>query len=159
MDILPKLLYVFQTVPLIPPTTFLGQLCKAMRSFICAQKPPRIMIRIMDWFHNRTSKQWVTLEEDSVPIKLKSLPWIGLQFRSGTKDLPFLVSSTLKIWDSLIRKGFLSMHIGPITPLFFNPKFPPTLEYSTFLKLKWMQYHQLNTDIRSLQQTFPLDRP
>lgn len=98
MDILPKLLYVFQTVPLVPPTIFLGQLCKAAGSFIWAQKSPRIeketlirtknkgglalpdftlhlpsasMIRTLDWFHIRKCKQWVTLEEDIVPIRIK----------------------------------------------------------------------------------------
>lgn len=73
------------------------------------------------------------------------------------------------------------MQIGPINALFCNPEFPPARESSTFLKWhsseeirialylldgkllpltdmspeyesKSMQYHQLNTYIKSLQQ-------
>lgn len=91
MDILPKLLYVFQAVPLIPTINLMAQLCKAIGSFIWAQRSPQIkreilirtknngdfvlpdftiylhaasIIRIMDCFYNVKYKQWVSLEED-----------------------------------------------------------------------------------------------
>lgn len=109
MDSLPKLLCIFQAIPLIPSVNLMAQLRKAIGSFIWAYKASRIrretlirtkkmevsdftiylqaasIIRIMDWFHNSKYKQWVTLEEDITPLKLRSLPWIKPQYRPGKK--------------------------------------------------------------------------
>lgn len=53
MDILPKLLYIFQTIPLDPPKKLLLDLRKAVVSLIWAHKTPRIkrdiLIRKKKW--------------------------------------------------------------------------------------------------------------
>lgn len=67
------------------------------------------MTRIVDWFPNEKSKQWVKLEEDATAMKLKSLPWVAIGSRLSMREMPFLVSSTLKVWDVLLRKS-LGLH-------------------------------------------------
>lgn len=115
-DILPKILYIFQTIPIFPSTKILNQLRKVMGSFIWVGKTARIsketliklkhdgglalpdvstylksvfITRIMDWFHNADSKQWVRLEEEVAAIKLKSLPWIIKEKQTPERELPF----------------------------------------------------------------------
>lgn len=84
--------------------------------------------------------------------------------------------------------GGLSTLIGPMTPLFSNPEFPPAVSAFKFIKWnrlentrvaqtlkegklpklqdmgvkhynKWLQYHQLNTYIEMLSQQTRIDRP
>lgn len=172
MDILPKILYIFQTIPIFPARNILNLLRKAIGGFIWVGKPVRIsravltrpkedgglalpdlsmylrsvfVARIVDWFHNAECKQWVKLEEEIVAMKLKSLPWIKRKNRPSVEELPLLMASTLKVWDGLVRRGIGSTYIGPMTPLFSNPEFPPALEVMTFLK--W----QRRDDIRVVQ--------
>lgn len=101
--------------------------------------------RIVDWFHNADCKQWVKLEEEVTAIKLKSLPWISREKQTPRGDMLFLVGSTLKVWVGLRKRGIGSTYIGPMTPLFSNPEFPPATEAMTFLK--W----QRNEDTRLVQ--------
>lgn len=42
MDILPKLLYIFQTISIFFPTTLLGQLRRIIGRFVLSQRSPRI---------------------------------------------------------------------------------------------------------------------
>lgn len=160
MDILPKILYIFQTIPIFPSTKILIQLRKAIGSFIWAGKTARISrevliklkqdgglalpdlltylksvfnTRIMDWFHNADSKQWVRLEEEVAAIKLKSLPWIVKERQTPEGELPFLVGSTLKVWDGILKLGIGSTYRGPMTPLFDNPEFPPARDIRNYL--------------------------
>lgn len=103
------------------------------------------------------------------------------------KELPLLVS-TLKAWDTIIKRGIGSTYRGPMTPLFSNPEFPLTLESKTLLgwkrsgdtriaetmegnrllpletlgiehKNKWMQYGLLQRYITSLTKESVIDRP
>lgn len=61
------------------------------------------------------------------------------------EELPFLVVSTMKVWDGLVKRGIGSTYIGPMTPLFSSPEFPPARETTTFLK--WQRWD----DIRMVQ--------
>lgn len=113
MDILPKILYIFQNIPVFPSTNILNLLRKAIGSFIWAGKPARIsrevltrlkidgglalpdlsvylrsvfVARIVNWFHNTECKQLVKLEEEIAAKKLKSLPWIKRENRDVGKS-------------------------------------------------------------------------
>lgn len=163
MDILPKILYVLQTIPIFPSTNTLDKLHRSIGKFVWGGKTPRIkrtvlnktkedgglalpdidiylraimITRIVDWSHNRVNKQWVKLEEDITTLKLKSLPWIKKAQRPPEREMPSLVVATLKAWDNMIKRGSGSTYRGPMTPLFSNPEFPLTLEAKTFLKWK-----------------------
>lgn len=193
----------------------MNQIRKAIGSFIWAKKSARInrktlyrlkkdgglalpdislylrsifITRIVDWFHNMDNKQWVKLEEEVTDIKLKSLPWIKREYRPREGDMPFLVVSTLKVWDDLIKRGIGSTLRGPMTPLFSNPEFPLAFKAKTFLKWqrrddtriveimeenklpplealgteyrkKWFQHGQLQQYISSLTKESIMNRP
>lgn len=81
------------------------------------------MTRIVDWFHNAECKQWVKLEE-IMATKLKSLTWIKRENRPPVDELPFLVASTLKVWDGLVGRGIGSKYVGPMTPPLQQPRIP-----------------------------------
>lgn len=160
MDILPKILYIFQTIPIYPARNLLNQLRKVIGSVIWANKSARIkrktlyrlkkdggmalpdislylrsvfIARIVDWFHNMDCKQWVQLE-DVADIKLRALPWTRREYRPREGAMPSLVVSTLKVWDNLIKRGIGSTLRGPMTPLFGNPEFSPAFGAKTFIK-------------------------
>lgn len=74
------------------------------------------------------------LEEDIIAMKLKSLPWVTINSPPAVKEMPFLVSSTLRVWNLLMKKKCLSTQIGPMTHLFSNPEFPLVDKAQAFLK-------------------------
>lgn len=179
------------------------ELRKAIVEFIWAHKTPRIkrenLIRkkrngglalpdcvkylqaasltsIIDWYHNNEKKQSVSLEEEIIGPQLKALPWVEPHLRPKRSKLTLFVSATLKVWDGIVKGGKLSTIMGPMTPLFFNPEFPPAMRGKNFLKWnrsedirlaqvlengklptlrdmgegyekKWLQYQQLQTFI------------
>lgn len=84
------------------------------------------MTRIVDWYHNKEKKQWVNMEEEIVGPQLKVLPWTESHLRPKRNELTLFVKATLKVWDDVVKGGKLSTLIGPMTPLFLNPEFPPT---------------------------------
>lgn len=161
MDILPKILYILQAIPVFPALGFLKKVSRIIGQFVWAGKTPRIsrkvlnktkangglslpdiaiylkavmVTRLVDWFHNRNKKLWVGLEEEITGLKLKSLPWIKRTYSSPYGYTPFLVTSTMKAWDILIKTGRVSTFRGPMTPLFDNPEFPLSLGVKSFLK-------------------------
>lgn len=122
------------------------------------------------------TKQWVNLEEELIGPQLRCLPWIKPHLRPKKKELTIFVNATLKIWDTIIKRGKLSTMASPMTPLFSNPEFQPALETTNYFKWnilenarveqilvdgklpklqdlgpeyksKWLQYYQLKTFI------------
>lgn len=80
---------------------------------------------------------------------MKFLPWISPHLRPKKSELTIFVNTTLKVWDTLIKGGDFSTKIGPMTPLFFNPEFLPTLE-PTLETTKYMKWYR-NEDVRMVQ--------
>lgn len=108
MDILPKLLYTFQALPLEPSKKQMKELRKAIVEFIWAHKTHRIkrenltrkkrngglalpdcakylqaasLTSIIDWYHNKENKQWVDMEEEIIGPQLNVLPWLEPHLR------------------------------------------------------------------------------
>lgn len=128
MDVLPRFLYLFQTVPIHLPSSFFKQLNRAINKFIWGAIRPRIKMstlslpkslggaglpdfkkyhmaaltmRLVDWFSSPT-KQWVQIENSMSPIPLTSLPWTGgLQRAQTYPSLPFLTRQFYSHWNRL----------------------------------------------------------
>lgn len=102
MCILPKFLYLFQTLPITIPVFFFHQISKLFSKFIWAKKSPRISRRVMtipkcygrvavpdvfkyyqaahmgrlvDWCRHGEFKQWVDMEQQLSPVPLRRAPW------------------------------------------------------------------------------------
>lgn len=74
------------------------------------------------------------MEEEIIGPQLKVLPWIEPHLKPKRSELTLFVSATLKVWDGIMKKGKLSTIIGPMTPMFYNPKFPLAMMSRHFLK-------------------------
>lgn len=152
MDVLPRFLYLFQTIPIYIPTSFFKRLRQIFSKFIWQGRRPRIkhdtmilpkvrggagvpdasiyhkaavLVRIVDWFHHSSSKLWVQLEKYLNEADLCALPWTPMAGRGDGLFSTALTRQTLQIWDRMISASKLSKIQGPMTPLFGTPAFPP----------------------------------
>lgn len=103
MSILPRILYLFRTLPIKIPQSFFKKLQSIQLDFVWAHKQPRIkfdlitrpkerggmgppdyrkyyyashITRNVDWHCHQNLKDWVSLESELSPIPLKFSPWI-----------------------------------------------------------------------------------
>ena len=163
MTILPRFLYIMQTLPIKIPLSFFNTFRKACSSFIWRGRPPRIrfsrlnlprngggialpdlrkyhqaaiLTRIVDWNLHRRVKDWVNLEQSQSPHDLKYLPWINPKYHSKSIKTHPIIGPTLEIFRYTFKSINPSPWLGPLTPLLNNPDFPPGLEKS-FPTHKW----------------------
>lgn len=152
MNLLPRLLYLFQTIPIQIPLTFFCTLKRLCRNFIWSSKQPRLnwhrltypklqvglhipdiqkyywvchLSRIVDWHANSSNKDWVHIENAFTPIPIKLLPWINKKkIPKGVTSNP-LINSTLTNFKAACKLLKLKPTPGPMTPLENNPDFVP----------------------------------
>lgn len=145
MNILPRLLYLLQTLPIAIPESFL----KSIRS-IWAKKHPRLsfnllampksrggmafpdpiryykaihLARVLAWCRDEGHKTWIAIEQSCTEIPLRCLPWLQLKTLGTLRHHP-LIGATLKV---IQQSHFLSRFDGEITrlhPVLGNPRFP-----------------------------------
>uniref|UniRef100_A0A803KCX1 Reverse transcriptase domain-containing protein n=1 Tax=Xenopus tropicalis TaxID=8364 RepID=A0A803KCX1_XENTR len=164
MNVLPRLLYIFQTIPLKPPSDFFLKLNKLIRKFIWNNKPPRIkqtilyrsktegglglpnfqlyhqacvLQRIIDWTYHEHYKEWISIEQSFAEQPLRLLPWLVPKHRQSLRHEHFLLEYALDTWDSLKHKHKLISEHSLLTPLTNNPAFPPGLQKGYFAA--WQQ--------------------
>lgn len=153
MTVLPRILYILQTIPIRIPLHFFKQLRKIVRDFIWAHKLPRTKMqiltrpkekggiglsdffsyyravhlsRIVDWHCNKESKQWVGMELEDASIPLLTSPWLTSAPPEDMRNHP-LIGATLKVARSTIHTTGLSSLPSPMTPVIGNPDFAPGL--------------------------------
>lgn len=147
MDVVPRLIYMFQTIPIILPRQFFKTLRTAILKLIWGNKKARIrretlvkpkekggtetldiaqyqvaslLLMLHDWFHKRDSKFWIQLEKQLSPVDIQVLPRVILR----------------QVWpyfDGLCQKLGLIRRWGPMTPIFNNPEFRPGYHVKNFL--------------------------
>uniref|UniRef100_A0A8C5PGP4 Reverse transcriptase domain-containing protein n=1 Tax=Leptobrachium leishanense TaxID=445787 RepID=A0A8C5PGP4_9ANUR len=152
MNILPRLLYLFQTVPVAIPGIFFKSVRSDMIRFVWAGRRPRLSVsvmyrpkeagglalpdlvayhraaqltRLVDWTATNGVKRWLDLEGEGVGVPLWSLPW--LPHRAVPKEARChpLVGATMRLWDRLKFSHSLSSSPSPLLPLSSNPLFSP----------------------------------
>lgn len=150
MNVLPRLLYLFQAIPIRLPRSFFVLLSKLVSLFVWAQGSPRIAkstlvrpklrgglavpdfkayfvaaatARILDWFHRRSSKLWVHLESLLSNTPLTALPWLprGVISKSDLSNIPFVAAATLTVCRTYIPRNGLFSPDGPLTPVRGHP--------------------------------------
>lgn len=102
MNIMPRLLYHLQALPIRIPNLFLRAVNQAFVTFLWAQKPPRLaqsilrlpklmggmalpdvnlyhmashLTRILEWCRHGQFKQWVQVEQLLTGTQLNLVPW------------------------------------------------------------------------------------
>ncbi|XP_075209466.1 UDP-N-acetylglucosamine transporter TMEM241 isoform X1 [Anomaloglossus baeobatrachus] len=160
MDILPRFLYIYQTVPIIPPSGFFQSLRSALVRFVWGGRRPRIglrsltrlkeeggaglpdfktyfqasaLVRMLDWTYQNKNKQWVQIEQTDIPVPLGHLPWIPESDNPVMGLAPKYTRDTLKVWHTVSSKFAPPNTLSPLSPLFSCPSFRPGYRKSAFL--------------------------
>lgn len=154
MNVLPRLLYLFQTIPIHIPLSFFQQLRKLCRSFVWAHKSPRInflqltkpkpkgglgipdlhkyyqachLQTIVDWHIHQDYKDWIGLEDSFSQIPLSITPWINTKDISPTATSHPLIGPTLQSFHNTSSAHKIAYVSGPLYPVLHNQNFPTGL--------------------------------
>ncbi len=156
MNILPRLLYPFQMLPVLIPNKALKQLRELIISFIWRKKRPRLRYNfltlpsrcgglaapdiklyqlsaqlrfILEWHLNDPNSTWISAEA----ITLGPVPLWNLLYLSPKNQLilikdTFILKNMIKIWRLARKIAGLDAHLSLLTPLHNNPDFPPGMK-------------------------------
>ena len=150
MNVLPRLLYLFQAIPIKLPASFLASFKLICRRFLWAGRPARLnwdrmtmpkmrgglgvpdlskyhkaclLTRIVDWHVHKEEKDWVKLEEAFVGFRISHLPWIDKKFTPRSCTSHPVIGPTLACLRKTSGDSHMASHPGPMTPLNLNPGF------------------------------------
>lgn len=160
MNILPRLLYPFQMVPILLTRTSYKELNSALISFLWRNKGSRLKLSrlqlpvgmgglavpniklyqlacqcryIRDWFQEDPESTWLDIEsEKTFPIPLKNILYTSKERASSAIKGDFLLQNTLKVWRLIRKIEGQDKVTSLLTPLLLNPDFPPSLEKGSF---------------------------
>lgn len=171
MNVLPRLLYPLQTLPIAIPLSFLQQIRTIFGTFVLAGKGPRInrkilslpkqfgglglpdpiryhravhLARVTEWCRLKEPKPWVRIEQNAVDIPLAGLPWLGGNTPQSARSHP-TIGPTVRLSRSTFSNPAISSLPSPLTPVIGNPKFTPGLEpplYKLFLRARYNKCSQ-----------------
>lgn len=160
MNVLPRILFFLQMVPIALPRTFFSTLNSLFIQYIWSGKGPRLALRtiqrpkarggmgvpmirkyyeaialqrILDWYHNVSLKLWVPLDKFLAGRNLSHAPWVPRENRGLSMLISPMASHTLNVWDALNGKGKLAPAISPLAPLGGFPWFTPG-EHPSFFR-------------------------
>uniref|UniRef100_A0A8C5MTU0 Reverse transcriptase domain-containing protein n=1 Tax=Leptobrachium leishanense TaxID=445787 RepID=A0A8C5MTU0_9ANUR len=151
MNLLPRLLYLYQALPLFLPRSYHQQIRKLFTKFIWPHGRPRLkyatlckpklcgglalpdtnlyyyaahLARIVDWATSSPERRWLDIEEILMDQPLWTLPWISWSAARPFAQLTSLPGITLHIWQTIRLKFALSTYPSPLLPLLDNPDLP-----------------------------------
>uniref|UniRef100_A0A8C5N274 Reverse transcriptase zinc-binding domain-containing protein n=1 Tax=Leptobrachium leishanense TaxID=445787 RepID=A0A8C5N274_9ANUR len=149
MNLLPRLLYLFHTLPIAIPSSFFLMLRKEFLSFVWPKGRPRVgmavlcrpktrgglalpdmkqyytachLLRIIDWSASNSDKRWLDLERTLSAYPLWAVPWFPPVAPQGAPSDPNPVAVTLRLWHKCKSTHGLSTALSPLLPLCHNPK-------------------------------------
>ncbi|CAH2301475.1 Hypothetical predicted protein, partial [Pelobates cultripes] len=155
MNVMPRILYLFQTIPVIVPRNFFQTLSSAFKQFVWNQRPARIrqsilerprseggmglpsvltyyrathLSRLVDWHAAPSGKRWVDMEKEQ-------------ELRTGNP----LVDATLKVWCGIRYSQQLTSSPNPLMPVTHNPRLAGGLspgDLRNFGATDWTYLHQ-----------------
>uniref|UniRef100_A0A8C5WLI0 Reverse transcriptase domain-containing protein n=1 Tax=Leptobrachium leishanense TaxID=445787 RepID=A0A8C5WLI0_9ANUR len=150
MNVLPRLLYLFQTLPIYVPPAFFRMIRTECSRFIWSATRARIdfrtltrpktagglavpdfqlyyqaahLLRIVEWTMGGRQALWQDLESGSTPHPTRALPWIAPDRRSPRVHHQPFVGATMGVWRTAVRRHALSSYPSPMLPLADNPDF------------------------------------
>lgn len=162
MSILPKFLYLLQTLPIKIPPQYFKQIHSIFIKFIWAKSKPRLrrnyltlpkhygglalpdlknyykaihLGRIIDWNRHGRNKLWIQLEQAQSEVTLKGAVWCFDRLPATLKSHP-IIGTSLRVGSSTISAHTLSSESSPLYPILGNPAFPPGMERLGFETLK-----------------------
>uniref|UniRef100_A0A8C5LT99 Reverse transcriptase domain-containing protein n=1 Tax=Leptobrachium leishanense TaxID=445787 RepID=A0A8C5LT99_9ANUR len=157
MNVLPRILYLLQTVPVTIPGSFFKSFRSEMIKFMWAGRKPRLRLavlcrpkeaggmalpdlltyyraaqlnRLVDWSSATGRRGWLDLEGTDLGVPLWTLPWLPHQAVPNAARTHPLIGTTLRLWDRLKFSHALSSSPSPLLPLISNPLFTPGVRTS-----------------------------
>uniref|UniRef100_A0A8C5MYT0 Reverse transcriptase domain-containing protein n=1 Tax=Leptobrachium leishanense TaxID=445787 RepID=A0A8C5MYT0_9ANUR len=157
MNVMPRLLYVMQSLPSSLPRSFFRELDTIFLSFIWPKGRPRVKIhllrrprlegglalpdaklyfyaaqltRVLDWMLQGSDKLWLDLEERQAGRPLWTAPWLPAHLMRPELPASGLYRDTILIWWRIRGPFDLSPSLSPLLPLQHNPEFNPGLRPS-----------------------------
>uniref|UniRef100_A0A3B5QZS0 Reverse transcriptase domain-containing protein n=1 Tax=Xiphophorus maculatus TaxID=8083 RepID=A0A3B5QZS0_XIPMA len=161
MNVLPRLLYLFQMLPVeIPKSTF-DTLDKMITGFIWQKRQPRIRLKTLQlpkpkgglklpnfkyyywaaqlkpllvWLQNSADTRWLEIEESRCSIPLQTLPFLD----TPAKEMTIWTKNTLKVWNKIQSTFKLSKQISLLSNIGYMKTFTPNNLDSGFKN--WSNY-------------------
>uniref|UniRef100_A0A8C5M2P2 Reverse transcriptase domain-containing protein n=1 Tax=Leptobrachium leishanense TaxID=445787 RepID=A0A8C5M2P2_9ANUR len=148
MNVLPRLLYLVQTIPLRVPRGWLAEVRKLFLNFVWAGKRPRLkfttmckpvssgglalpdlglylfanhLTRLLDWMEQGSTRRWLDLEWALAECPLWALPWLLQRNVPLPSRRAPTVGCTLRYWLRARPLFALSPSPSPLLPLSHNP--------------------------------------
>lgn len=158
MNIMPRLLYLLQALPVRIPQEFFRKLRSVFVRYVWQGKPPRLkrsllqrpklrggvglpdpalyytavhMNRIVDWCRHSSHKLWIGLEQETIQFPIEGLPWSGTH---SSRFLPAhpLLDTTLEEHRRYSKLAETPNFPSPMTPIIGHPDFHPGLSDRSF---------------------------
>lgn len=150
MSVLPKFLYLFQTLPIQILSKFFTQVHSLFTKFVWAHSKPCLprryltlpkhywglalpdvkkyflavhLGRLIDWSHHETHKTWVQIEQAQTTIPLKGIVWCPSGIPNTVKSHS-LMGARIRLGSKAISSASLSTGESPLFPILGNPAFP-----------------------------------
>lgn len=151
MNILPRLLFLFQMIPFQIPAEYFTRITTMICRYVWGRRRPRltrslltrskaegglalpdikqyflavILSRISDWKYHKDSKLWMSLEVALGGSDLYPLIWIPKKTRHLSGDASPLTCYTLRVWDLLCKRHAWQCN-SPLMPITGHMYFPP----------------------------------
>uniref|UniRef100_A0A8C5R1L2 Reverse transcriptase domain-containing protein n=1 Tax=Leptobrachium leishanense TaxID=445787 RepID=A0A8C5R1L2_9ANUR len=161
MNVLPRLLYLVQTIPLQVPRGWLAEVRKLFLNFVWAGKRPRLkfttmckpitsgglalpnlgsylfanhLTRLLDWMDQGSTRRWLDLEWALAECPLWALPWLLQRHVPLPSRRAPTVRCTLRYWLRARPLFALSPSPSPLLPLSHNPALPSGVRASVRLR-------------------------
>ena len=152
MNILPKLLYYFRTIPINVPKSKLEALQRLINKFIWADKRPRYsyalqfksqpsgglglpnlwkyflaarLSQITQWFSPNRNVPWISFESSSIyPLYLQGILWSKYVLYKDLIKRNIIVAHAFKLWQNIQDIFSLASTISPFTSYLGDPRLP-----------------------------------
>lgn len=160
MNLLPRMLFLFQSLPVKVPITTFNMLDKLISKFIWQRKRPRIRLKILllpkekgglglpnlkyyywaaqlnavvAWIKNDQETGWVQIEQSTTKgISLSTLPFINMKSVNNAKIENEWIKHTLEVWTIVRKKLGGPLSVSRAMPIMGNMEFPPSVWDSGF---------------------------
>ena len=159
MTILPRILYLFQTLPIPVEKSFFASLQTTILKFIWQNKRARLSAKVLrlpresggvalpdfaiyfqaaqlrvlaEWSARESEKHWLHMDRAIAGRTIWDLLWKPKEARPRNTYMSTPTATVLTVWDDIHRRTPLTSFPSPFTPIHYNIDFNPALQSGQF---------------------------